>query len=89
MAEKEPAKQLLHLVLGGELTQLGGSEFKDVNTVEVAGLYPNWRRRLCRVESEGTADRRQRADTILHRSPAPPARSRRHSCAGALMSGGR
>jgi hypothetical protein len=42
MAEKEPAKQLLHLVLGGELTKLGGSEFKDLNNVEVVGLYPNY-----------------------------------------------
>jgi hypothetical protein len=42
MAEKEPSKQLLHLVLGGELTQLGGNEFKDLNNVEVVGLYPSY-----------------------------------------------
>jgi hypothetical protein len=34
--------QLLHLVLGGELTQLGSVEFKDLDKVEIVGLYPNY-----------------------------------------------
>ncbi|HSJ39662.1 MAG TPA: DUF4170 domain-containing protein [Xanthobacteraceae bacterium] len=35
-------KQLLHIVLGGELTELGGTEFKDLDKVEVVGVYPNY-----------------------------------------------
>ena len=35
-------KQLLHIVLGGELTDLGGTEFKDLDKVEVVGVYPNY-----------------------------------------------
>ncbi len=35
-------KQLLHLVIGGELTELGGTEFKDLNAVDVVGVYPNY-----------------------------------------------
>ncbi|HVV63641.1 MAG TPA: DUF4170 domain-containing protein [Pseudolabrys sp.] len=42
MAEKTPGKQLLHLVLGGELTELGGSEFKDLAKVDIVGVYPNY-----------------------------------------------
>ncbi len=42
MTEKVPGKQLLHLVLGGELTELGGSEFKDLEMVEIVGVYPNY-----------------------------------------------
>ena len=38
----EPKKQLLHLVLGGELTELGGSEFKDLDKVEIVGVFPNY-----------------------------------------------
>jgi len=38
----EPKKQLLHLVLGGELTALGGSEFKDLDKVEIVGVFPNY-----------------------------------------------
>ena len=35
-------KQLLHLVLGGELTELGGSEFKDLNKIDMVGVFPNY-----------------------------------------------
>jgi hypothetical protein len=43
MSEKTvPGKQLLHLVLGGELTELGGSEFKDLDKVEYVGVFPNY-----------------------------------------------
>lgn len=38
----EPAKQLLHLVIGGELTDLTGTEFKDLDKVEMVGVYPNY-----------------------------------------------
>lgn len=38
----EPAKQLLHLVIGGELTNLSGTEFKDLDKVELVGVYPNY-----------------------------------------------
>jgi hypothetical protein len=37
-----PAKQLLHLVLGGELTALGSHEFRDLQKIEVVGVYPNY-----------------------------------------------
>jgi hypothetical protein len=41
MADK-PAQQLLHLVFGGELTNLAGNEFKDLQKVDVVGIYPNY-----------------------------------------------
>lgn len=34
--------QLLHLVIGGELTALGGTEFKDLDKVDIVGVYPNY-----------------------------------------------
>jgi hypothetical protein len=36
------SKQLLHIVLGGELTHLGSTEFKDLDKVDVVGVYPNY-----------------------------------------------
>ena len=42
MAEKAAPKQLLHAVIGGELTRLDSHEFKDLSKVEVVGLYPNY-----------------------------------------------
>ena len=32
--------QLLHLVFGGELEQLQGVTFKDLDKVEIVGLFP-------------------------------------------------
>ena len=34
--------QLLHLVIGGELTNLTGTTFKDLSQVETVGYYPNY-----------------------------------------------
>jgi hypothetical protein len=42
MPNQQPAKQLLHLVIGGELTNLDGAEFKDLEKVDMVGVYPNY-----------------------------------------------
>lgn len=41
MSDSAP-QQLLHLVLGGELADLGQNTFKDLSKVEIVGLYPNY-----------------------------------------------
>lgn len=35
-------KQLPHLVFGGELTELAGTEFKDLDRLDIVGIYPNY-----------------------------------------------
>jgi hypothetical protein len=35
-------KQLLHLVFGGELTDLATTEFKDLDRLDIVGIYPNY-----------------------------------------------
>ena len=35
-------QQLLHLVFGGELTDLSGNEFRDLTQLEIVGIYPNY-----------------------------------------------
>lgn len=42
MSDKVSGKQLLHLVFGGELSDLHGTEFKDLDKVEMVGVYPNY-----------------------------------------------
>ena len=37
------AEQLLHLVFGGELTDLDGIEFADVEKLDIVGIYPELR----------------------------------------------
>lgn len=40
--KSEPAKQLLHLVFGGELTDLDGVEFKDLDKLDIVGIFPDY-----------------------------------------------
>ncbi len=42
MTDTEPSKQLPHLVFGGELTRLDGTEFKDLSKLDIVGIYPNY-----------------------------------------------
>lgn len=42
MTDETPNKQLLHLVFGGELRELGGTEFKDLSKLDVVGMFPNY-----------------------------------------------
>lgn len=40
---KKPSKpQLLHLVFGGELTSLDSHEFRDLEHVDVVGVFPDY-----------------------------------------------
>ncbi len=42
MSEDASKKQLLHLVFGGELTSLKGTEFRDLNALDVVGIFPDY-----------------------------------------------
>jgi hypothetical protein len=35
-------KQLPHLVFGGELVSLEGTEFRDLSKLDLVGIYPNY-----------------------------------------------
>ena len=35
-------QQLLHLVIGGELTDLEHNTFKDLDQVDIVGVFPNY-----------------------------------------------
>jgi hypothetical protein len=42
MADQPVRKQLPHLVFGGELTDLGSTEFKNLDKLDIVGIYPNY-----------------------------------------------
>jgi len=42
MAEEDGNKQLLHLVFGGELKSLGSTEFRDLDALDIVGIYPDY-----------------------------------------------
>jgi hypothetical protein len=42
MNETAAPKQLLHLVFGGELTKLGTTEFKNLDELDIVGIFPDY-----------------------------------------------
>jgi hypothetical protein len=60
--------QLLHLVLGGELADIGGVEFKDVDKIDIVGLYPNYATAYAawRAKAQQTVDNAQMRYFIVH-----------------------
>ena len=42
MNETTDQKQLLHLVFGGELKALDSVEFKDLDRIDMVGVYPDY-----------------------------------------------
>ncbi|NWG70610.1 MAG: DUF4170 domain-containing protein [Parvularculaceae bacterium] len=62
------AKQLLHLVLGGELKDLDGTEFRDLSAVDIVGLYPNYAEaeRAWRAKAQATIDNAHMRYFIVH-----------------------
>ncbi|HRJ68229.1 MAG TPA: DUF4170 domain-containing protein [Beijerinckiaceae bacterium] len=63
-----PDKQLLHLVLGGELTSLDSSEFKDLSKVDVVGLFPDYKsaHAAWKAKAQQTVDNAQMRYFVVH-----------------------
>jgi len=65
---KEPQKQLLHLVIGGELENIEGVTFKDLSKVDLVGVYPNYAEaeRVWRGKAQQTVDNAQMRYFVVH-----------------------
>jgi hypothetical protein len=61
-------KQLLHLVFAGELSHLDGSEFKDLDSLDIVGVYPNYATAYAawRAKAQQTVDNAQMRYFIVH-----------------------
>ena len=62
------SKQLLHIVIGGELTDLTGTTFKDLKKVEFVGAYPNNAEavRAWRTKAQATVDNALMRYFVIH-----------------------
>ena len=62
------SEQLLHLVFGGELTDLGDITFKDLNAVETVGIFPNYAEAYdaWKAASHGSVDNAKMRYFIVH-----------------------
>ena len=61
-------KQLLHLVIGGELSSLDSTEFKDLDKVDLVGVYPNYAsaHAAWRGKAQQTVDNAEMRYFIVH-----------------------
>ena len=72
-------KQLLHLVIGGELKDPTSTEFVDLAKVDIVGLYPNYDEALkaWRGKAQATIDNAHTRYFVVHLhrllDPAHPA----------------
>ena len=65
---QQPAKQLLHLVFGGELKSVASMEFRDLNRLDVVGIYPNYASAYAawKAKAQGTVDNAEMRYFIVH-----------------------
>jgi hypothetical protein len=68
MSSQTGSKQLLHLVLGGELSHIEGVEFKDLEKLDIVGVYPNYATAYAawKAKAQQTVDNAQMRYFIVH-----------------------
>jgi Domain of unknown function (DUF4170) len=77
---KQPAEQLLHLVFGGELDSAANIKSKNLDKLDIVGVFPNYASAYTawKARAQGTVDNAQTRYFIVHlhrllepESPAP------------------
>ncbi len=63
-----PPSQLLHLVIGGELKDIDGVEFRDLAKVDLVGAYPNYQEahKAWQARAQATVDNAHMRYFIIH-----------------------
>lgn len=68
MSEHDSQKQLLHLVFGGELTKLGSTDFRDLDALDIVGIYPNYKaaHAAWKAKAQGSVDNAHMRYFVVH-----------------------
>lgn len=63
-----PDRQLLHIVIGGELKDVQDVEFRDLSRVEFVGAYPNYAEawKAWKGKAQATVDNAHARYFIIH-----------------------
>jgi Domain of unknown function (DUF4170) len=83
MPEQAQHGQLLHLVFGGELTDLDSVEFRDLGKLDIVGVYPNYATAYAawKAKAQQTVDNAHMRYFIVHLhrllDPEPDRRAKR------------
>jgi hypothetical protein len=65
---EQTSQQLLHLVFGGELTDLDHVTFRDLEKLDIVGIFPNYAsaHAAWKARSQQTVDNAQMRYFIVH-----------------------
>jgi hypothetical protein len=68
MPMPDQPKQLLHLVFGGELTTIGSTEFRDLDALDIVGVFPSYAaaQAAWKAKAQATVDNAQMRYFIVH-----------------------
>lgn len=67
-APERESQQLLHLVFGGELTNLASTTFRDISKLDIVGIFPNYKaaEKAWRAKAQSTVDNAHMRYFIVH-----------------------
>ncbi|MGV2974503.1 DUF4170 domain-containing protein [Roseibium alexandrii] len=68
MSDTEAPKQLLHLVFGGELESPDSLTFRDLDELDIVGIYPNYAEAYTawKAKAQATVDNAHMRYFIVH-----------------------
>jgi hypothetical protein len=68
MSAPETDTQLLHLVFGGELTEIDSTTFKDLSKLDIVGVFPNYKtaHTAWKAKAQATVDNAQMRYFVVH-----------------------
>ncbi|EKF41218.1 hypothetical protein NA8A_17033 [Nitratireductor indicus C115] len=68
MTEENGKQQLLHLVFGGELSSLAGMNFRDLDALDIVGIFPDFKsaEKAWRAKAQETVDNAHMRYFIVH-----------------------
>lgn len=68
MSDESGKKQLLHLVFGGELKSLTTVEFRDLQALDIVGIFPDYRsaEAAWKAKAQETVDNAHMRYFIVH-----------------------
>lgn len=63
-----PSKQLLHLVIGGEMASFDDVVFKDPSKIDIVGIYPNYKAAydVWKEKAQHTVDNAEMRYFVVH-----------------------
>jgi Domain of unknown function (DUF4170) len=68
VSENASGRQLLHLVFGGELKSLNDSQFRDLNALDIVGIYPDYASaaQAWKAKAQSTVDNAHMRYYVVH-----------------------